>query len=373
MGSIYQRVHERIDPDSGQKAKIPAGPFWIKYYQNGQVYRESSRSDKHHVAERLLKKREGEIAENRFQGLDYAKTTIADLVKLLLQDYEANRRRSLRDARRTVKVLQDFFGANTRASDLTTNQITEYRLCRQAADLSDSSINRELAALRRMYRLGENHEPPLVARVPRIALVREDNVRTGFFEPDEFTAMRDALPDHAKVPLIIGYYTGMRLGEILGLQWPQVDLIRGLIRLEPGRTKNKEGRTVPLLGELRETLERWRLETMAAYPGCPWVCHHEGEQLKSLKKAWGTACKRVGLKGKLFHDLRRSAVRNLIRAGVPQAVAKKISGHKTDSVFDRYNIVSEHDLVDAIGKVERYQKGQAAHGGHNLGTIAEVR
>ena len=178
-------------------------------------------------------------------------------------------------------------------------------------------------------------------------------MRQGFFTEDEFKVLRGALPDHVKVPLIIGYWTGMRAGEILRLRWEQLDLERGLLRLDPGTTKNNQGRLIPLVKEAIEALWQWKQEMLLRYPNCSWVCHYRGERLRQIpRKRWQKACERVGLKRKLFHDLRRTAIRNMVRAGISERVAMAISGHKTRSVFDRYNIVSHADIVSARGCLE---------------------
>ena len=136
------------------------------------------------------------------------------------------------------------------------------------------------------------------------------------------------------------------------LKWEQIDLQRGLLRLEPGTTKSNQGRLIPLVKEVTEALWQWKQKTLLRYPSCPWVCHFRGERLERVPKgAWKVACERVGLKGKLFHDLRRTAVRNMVRAGISERVAMVISGHKARSVFDRYDIVSERDVLSAVEKL----------------------
>jgi integrase len=196
-------------------------------------------------------------------------------------------------------------------------------------------------------------------------MLEEDNVRTGFFEHGEFVAFRNALPDYFKPVVTFAYYTGWRKQEILSLKWNQVDLSMRTVRLNPGSTKNGAGRLVVLDGELLETIQaQWERRKVAEIPGqsptllCPFVFHHDGKQIRDPRKAWGKARKDTKLTGKMLHDFRRTAVRNMVRAGVNERVAMKISGHKTRSVFDRYNIVSEEDLREAARRTWEHVQGQ---------------
>lgn len=208
-----------------------------------------------------------------------------------------------------------------------------------------------------------------VANLPYIEMLQEDNIRSGFFEHNEFLSILAVLPDHAKLPVAIAYSTGMRLGELFSLRWDQVDLIEGKILLSPLQTKNKSPRLVYLRGELYESFLIAKDLRDRNYPDCPWVCHLEGERIKSIKRAWKTALKKVGLEGRLFHDFRRTAVRNMIRAGIPEKVAMSISGHKTRSVFDRYNIVSESNLKTAAEKIGSYHQSQITVTGKVTGKV----
>lgn len=327
--------------------------WWIQYYGQGQLFRESTRSPLKSAATSLLRMREGEIGQGRLPALKAERTTFEELAGLFLQDYQINGRKTLQRAQELTATLRKTFG-KFRACRMTSEHIRAYIIRRQSEGLANATINRELAALKRMYRLATQQTPPLVITTPHIPHLQENNVRQGFFTEDEFKVLRAVIPDHVKVPLTIAYWTGMRAGEILKLQWNQLDLERGLLRLEPGMTKNNRGRVIPLAKEVVESAWQWRQYTVYRFPSCPWVCHYRGKRLRTVpRKAWTRACEYVGLNGKLFHDLRRTAIRNLIRAGVPETVAMAISGHKTRSVFDRYNVVNEGDLYSAIRQVEQ--------------------
>jgi integrase len=208
-----------------------------------------------------------------------------------------------------------------------------------------------------MMVLGLRQTPPLVGRIPHFPKLSEDNVREGFFEHDEFLALRGAAPDHLKIAMTVGYYTGMRQGEIIGeqgLRWDQVNLVEGTIRLSSTQTKTKTPRVIYMTGDFLMVMIKAKELRDRCFPHCPYVCQLGGQPFKEIQTAWASACRRVGLKGKTFHDLRRTGVRNLVRAGVPETVAMKISGHKTRSVFDRYNITSEEDLRNAATRLNDY-------------------
>ncbi len=195
----------------------------------------------------------------------------------------------------------------------------------------------------------------IVSDRPHISLLEEDNVRQGFFEREQYESIRKHLPEWVQPVTDFAYITGWRKSEILSLQWPQVDFEAGNVRLEPGTTKNREARQFPFTSELRAILEgqkKTNEELTRKGKICPWVFPKNGGKLGEFKHSWKTACIRAGLPGKLMHDFRRTAVRNLVRAGIPEAVAMKMTGHKARSVFERYNIVSEGDLAEAARKLD---------------------
>jgi hypothetical protein len=175
MGSIYLRGET----------------LWIKYYRLGKPYRESAGTKKETEAKRLLKLREGQVEEGKFPGLQVNRTRIDNLTDGFLLDYRINDKKSIKRAELSIKHLKEFFG-NCKASDITTNRIKEYITTKQAGDMSNASINRDLAALKRMFSLAIRQTPPIVASMPYIPMLKENNVRTGFYTYEEYVSTGQA-------------------------------------------------------------------------------------------------------------------------------------------------------------------------------------
>lgn len=331
------------------------GRFWyIQYYSNGKMFQESSRSTGKRVAEELLKQRLAQIRTGRFRGVRQDRITFEELAADLLADYRLKRRRSLRDAEARLRLhLRPFFG-HLRALDVTTSLIHNYIERRRGEGAADGTVEQELCLLKRMFNLGRQTTPRKVAETPYIPMPGQANVRTGFIEHEQYGRLRDALPDYLRPVFVMAYHTGMRKEEILSLRWGQLDLLGRRVRLEADQTKTGEGRIIPLTGELFDTLILQRQRRDTECPDCPYVFFRKGKRIGDFRRAWHRACREAGVPNLLFHDLRRTGVRNLVRAGVPERVAMAISGHKTRSVFDRYNIVSERDVSEAAEKLEAY-------------------
>ena len=342
--------------------------YWIKYYKDGKPYRESTKSTKEADAKRLLKRREGQISEGRLPGIYFDRIRFDELAEDFLRDYRVNQKKSMPRARLSVKRLTAAF-AGMRVIDITTRLIEIYieqRLNEQAAP---ASINRELAGLKRMFNLGARQTPPKVDKVPYIPMLKENNTRKGFFEHSEFVALRDALPAYLKGFVTFAYKNGWRVSEIIGLTWRQVDLENGIVRLEVGETKNDEARTVYLDDELREIFnDQWQAQKQSkGWVGWVFPARNGKGKIKDFRSAWDRGCHDAGISRRLFHDFRRTAVRDMIRSGIPERVAMMISGHKTRSVFDRYNIVSDQDLREAARKREAYSRSQKNGDGQSDG------
>jgi integrase len=353
MGTIYQR----------------GKTFWIKYYKDGKPFYESSKSDSEAKAKKLLKLREGEISLGRQPGIIYDRTRFEDLEAMFLND-RRNNKRNVAEAKKRLKHLKPFFG-NLRASAIKSDRITAYTSHRLSEDAAPASVNRELAALRRMLTLG--YQADMVQKVPYIKMLEEDNVRTGFLEDFEFEALRESLPTFMKGVLTFGYLTGWRKEEVLGLTWDRVNIQERTVTLRPNQTKNREARNL----YMEEDLVSVMLDQWAEQSG-PYVFHRDGEKIRDFRGAWNDACRQAGIgygykasqkyvekwekkgltEGPLFHDLRRSAIRQMDRAGIPRQIAMMRSGHKTESTFNRYNIGSDSDLKNAAEKLETYRHGE---------------
>jgi integrase len=333
--------------------------WWLKYYQNGRPLYESSKSDKKMVAKKLLEQREGEIAQGKIPGVHFEKIRFDELSEDFLRDYRINQKKSIERAEISVQHLKSSF-EGMRVTEISTSKIEAYKENRIKDGASNATINRELAALKRMFNLGAKCTPPKVDRVPHIAMLDERNVRKGFFEHPEFIAVKNALPEFLQPVATFAYRTGWRRAEVIDLQWSQVDMEQGIVYLNPGETKNDDSRTIYLDEELKLVIQKQWESRKKRGNLVQYVFPNEagGGRIKDFRGAWNAACKEAKVDKRIFHDLRRTAVRNLIRAGVPERVAMSISGHKTRSVLDRYNIVNAEDLKIAAVKHEEYLNGR---------------
>jgi integrase len=210
-----------------------------------------------------------------------------------------------------------------------------------------ATINRSLALLKRGFRLAHRDIPSL--EVPHIPMLSEAaNVRQGFFDPGELARIVAKLPANIRPIVQVLHATGWRVGEVLSRKWSDVE--DGFLHLRPGETKNGRGRVFPLAPDLEKILAR--LPKNPRPPAAPIFGAVTSGQ---LRWAWDDARDAAGLPGRILHDLRRTAARDLIRAGVDRDTAKRILGHETDSIFTRYRIVQGDDLKDAAAKLSAYR------------------
>lgn len=374
LGSIYRRTVKEAD---GTEREIPT--WHVQFSVNGQQYRETTHTDSYNEAQKYLKRRITEVATGKFHGTKVDRTLMSELLNDVVADYELKDRHSVDKMARPLieNRLIPYFG-RVRATNVKVPTITAYMRQRKEEEAAVASVNRELALLRRSFKLGAANGKVGAAHVPDFKglIQKEKNARQGFWEHSEYEAFRDALPVDERAMFIFGYWTGCRFGEIAQLEWSQVDLEGRAVRLRDDQTKSGESRIIPLGGpgnDLHDMLVNQQKRHAALCPDSPWVFFRQGSinpkrksarrghQVVDIRKAWDKAAKETGIT-RLFHDLRRTGVRNLVRAGVPEKVAMLISGHKTRSVFERYDIVDERDLHDAADKLYRHLNGKNGNG-----------
>lgn len=347
--------------------------YWISYYLKGKRIRESTETNDKTEARRILQTRIGQIADGKFVGPVADRVTFQDLVALIEHDYKINNRLSFDKVEQKIRLyLQPFFG-HMKPKEITLADIKAFiakrktEITYRGTPTTNGEINRELAVLKRMFNLAI-HESKLTTK-PYIPRLEEDPPRQGFFESHDFESVLPHLADCLKAPFTFCYRLGWRARkEVFRLTWPQVDLQEGTVRLEVGTTKNKGGREIYLPEDLKLMLYNLYQEHRAQYADCALVFHDNGKPIANYYKRWSRACQAANLSSKIPHDFRRTAVRNMVRSGIPERVAMMISGHKTRSVFDRYHIVSPSDLKEAA---QRLSNGHMpSQMGTNLGTIA---
>jgi integrase len=355
MGYLYRPKLKKLP---GETEARESSVWWCKYYVNGRAVRESTRCEREQEARRFLKLREGAVATGAPIPPRTERIFYEEIAKDLRQHYTATGRRNVDEAGYRLKHLDPFF-ANTRASAITTSRITEYVVARQAEGAANGTINRELATLSRMLRLAYRNEK--LQRLPVIERLDEAPPRAGFFEAEQYDAVRRHLPADLQVAVTIAHTYGWRVqSEILPLERRHLDLDAGTLRLDPGMAKNDDGRVVYLTPELR-TLLAAQLERVEDLQKklkriIPWLFPrlrgvHTGERWRDFRGTWLRACTSAGVPGRIPHDLRRTAVRNLERASVSRSVAMKLTGHRTENVYRRYAIVADADLRDAARKL----------------------
>ncbi len=388
QGQIFQRTYKA--PDGAIKT---CRTWTIRWYRNGRPYEEATAFTRKGDALNLLKLRNGDVAHGKPITPAQFKLTFDDAAQTVIDDFTANGKRSLAVVRRRIdKHLTPFFGGR-RLSDISSDHVLAYITQRQAATtivrkahdvvrkngtirhvpeqtrpiagVSNAEINRELQVLKRCFSLALKHGK-IFAR-PDIPMLRESAPRAGFFDRGQVQEVCAHLPAPLRPLVEFCFITGWRMAsEAQPLQWHQVDFDAGTVSLLPGTTKNRQGRTFKFTADLRRLLEAQRTAADAAQRthNCvvPWVFFRlvasgrrgpkHPKRITRFTKAWTKACVAAGLPGRIPHDLRRSSIRTMVRAGISEHVAMQLAGHRTPSVFRRYDIVSETDLTDAAAKLD---------------------
>jgi integrase len=346
--------------------------WWGKWSQDGRVVRQSLGTGDRREARRVLKERMRQTVKGEHPDIPTGtKVTWDTAAADLLAYYQTYGTRNPREAGSRLKQLSLYFKGRELAS-IEASAILGYVAYRQRRGNAANTINLHLTTLGRALRLAQEYGK--LATVPRIRMLKPAAPRSGFFEREEFEAVCRHLPLDLVLVVRISHTYGWRVNsEVLTLTKGQVDLEAGTLRLAPGSTKNRDGRVVYLTDELKAGLEDQlaRVQALEREMGqvVPYVFpvtqgRHQGGPRRDIRNIWRRACRDAGLPGKLKHDLRRTAARNMINLGVPERVAMAVLGHKTRSMLDRYHIVSPGDLQDVARKLSH-------RGRTNLGTAAD--
>jgi integrase len=378
LGFVYQPQYK--DKRTGETKT--AATWWISYPNHGKQIRENAKTTIRSVAVQKLKLKTGQVGLGQPVGPQLERTTLGDLLAMVEADYKANSRRSLDRVVHAGKRLREYFGSDRKARDITTDTLTAYKARRLEDGAKPSTINYELAMLRRGFQLGRNKVPSR----PDFEMLHVDNARKGFFEREQYEAVLRSLPEYLKSVAMVAYITGWRTkSELLIRQWRHIDLTKGWLRIDPGETKNDEGREFPFTPELRAVLEAQRdyIREIERATGAiiPWVFVHPpgvarvvaGSQISDFRGAWKKACKLAGVPGRIPHDFRRTAVRNLERAGVSRSAAMKMTGHKTEAVYRRYAIVDSAMLQEAAVKLAALHSSEANYQSRDKVTALPAR
>ena len=352
---------------SGGLIKLKNCSYWYAIFQrDGRQVRVSTKTDVKAEALAKLRKLMGDAERGITPESDLKKIKYEQLRAGLLANYNEQGKRSLQslaDGSETIwglKPLDDYFKGMS-AAQITLESAREFMRKRKAKNLSNDTINGSLRLLRRMLAIA--HEDGKIHSVPKVRMLPNSPARKGFLPPESFDKLIAELPANLKPLVTFLYHSGVRLGEAKQIMWSQVQWSDGdaLIILEDEQTKNGEPRIIPITDpELLRTLRESQKKDGLVF------------DTTNLRKAWRKACVAAGLGtitvvekmdpvyvGLIIHDLRRSAVRNMMNAGVGESVAMKISGHKTNNVFKRYHIVSADDVFAASRLVSKAHNSRA--------------
>lgn len=372
--------------DNGDGSLIPVNGYWrfqIGYTQDGvpkkftkYVGKFSDVSEKEARKAAKVHKRqfEADLQSANGQSIHDINVTCDVLIKQYQTYLDQHRPKSARDMKSQLQgPLLKFFEKKV-ARELTSAHIEAYQTRRQNAGKSNGTINRELAGLKAALYKEADRKPSRISRndIPKWKNLPENAPRQGFLDFDGYDKVLESLPASLKIPFVIGYHGGMRLSEVLNIRWRDVDFETGFVRLPDSKSGNP--RSLPFYHQLRPVLLAHRQYCLKHCPVAEFVCvwRHDdlyvgaahggkrrttGDKIHSFYGTWRPAVERAGHKGLLFHDLRRSAVRNMVTViGIPESQAMLISGHETNSMLKRYNIILPQDLLNTGARMDAFMK-----------------
>ncbi len=337
-------------------AKFSGRVWWIEYYDHEKrLRRERIGPSKLSAEVRLAEIKKAKAEDRHIHKNPEGRTTFKELATWYLELPEVKAKRSYGRDRQLVANLVSFFG-NRLLKDIITSLVEAYRQKRlqepsartghtQGDLTAPATVNREMACLKTMFNKAIKNGKAERNPAQGLKMLKENNERDRVLSEEEYRRLLAACPEHLKPVVKLAYHTGMRQGEILGLTWGQVDWKEGFIRLGPRDTKTEAGRLVPLTSELVELFKAMP----RGLPHTP-VFLYKGRQVGEMKRSFATAVRKAGLEDFTFHDLRHTAITNWRRQGHDYFRIMAATGHKTMSVFKRYNTVSKEELRALVGE-----------------------
>lgn len=349
--------------------------YWFSFFFAGRRVQKSTMQRSRKAAVEIESAYRTKLAKGEV-GIDRPKRdlrTVGELLDSLRDKYVQNAKLSPQNRSLIACAKQDF--GMKLATELTSQEIEKYIQRRKFDGAKNATINRSTEVLRRAFKLAKLPIPSIDR------LSEKGNARQGFFSEDEFHALNAHLPPDLRDFCRFSYLTGWRRNEVQSLQWSDIE--GNTVRLRGQNAKNRTPRSVVLAGELKQIVEHRRQERLVSGVLTNLVFHRKGKSIGEFKRSWAAACVAAGLgsmkcpkcgesgqpgqqtrclkckrqrtySGRIFHDFRRTAARNLIRAGVNERTCMEILGHKTRSMFDRYNITDERDLAEAMERLEKF-------------------
>jgi integrase len=365
--SKNERVPEKYKDGKGWKT----GPWFIKYPMGrdpltGKIkYKIEKVGDFKKLAERAYQKKMVEWAEKKYLDIkEESNMTFSQLVKWYLELPGMRQNKTFKHIERACRFLAEFFG-DILVWKIKPSMVEMYQrqrlqgITRLGRPRCNASVNREITVLKRVFNLAIREE--LADKNPcwKIKMLPENNVRDRILSPEELERLILHLPMHAALIVRFAFWTGMRAGEIFNLTWDKVDLKKKAIKLEAADTKTSEPRVIFLNGEILEIIgEAGKVRGL----GHNRVFTYKGQPMASIKTCLRQACKKAGIDNLRFHDLRHTFNTNMRKAGVAPSVIMKMAGHKTLSMFNRYNTVDFGDAREAYCKLERVPGTERAIG-----------
>jgi integrase len=391
------KPHKRLRRQRGNGSIFtkPPSKFWvIQFYANGKRIREYTGSTDKEAAKKKLREKLGQVDNNEYVPRS-GKVRVKDLYDLLKQHNQTKHIGREREVPNRWAHLEPVFGRML-AADVTTDVVRHYTIQRQKAHAADATINRELATLKLMFKLAMQDTPPKMKLMPHIPMLKENNARSNFVESTHFDQLAaEAKELWLRLFLELAFTYGWRAdSELLSLRVRQGNLDNKTIRLDPGTTKNREGREVVMTARVAQL---WKEAVSKKGRDDFVLTRRDGKPVKDMRAAWRNLCIQAGLGrwiclpcwlatrrdttpleipvpagtkkcpkcgakvvdetrkyvGLIRHDMRRSAAKALRHADVPESVVMKMGGWKTAAMFRRYAIVNNTEQQAAVAKLEQ--------------------